>query len=93
MYGVEIWGWEERPEIEKVQGAFIKIIMGVSRNTPDYLWRREMGRKQMFRFILGIKIMEPERWAKICWNEIKIKNNKETDWGGGMRNSEQIGEE
>ena len=25
--------------------------------------------------------------AKICWNEIKrgIKNNKETDWGGGMR--------
>ena len=31
MYGVEIWGWEERPEIEKVQGAFIKMIMGVSR--------------------------------------------------------------
>ena len=31
--------------------------------------------------------MEPERWAKICWSEIKrgIKNNKETDWGGGMR--------
>ena len=24
MYGVEIWGREERPEIEKVQGAFIK---------------------------------------------------------------------
>ena len=31
--------------------------------------------------------MEPERWAKICWNEIKrgIKNNKKTDWGRGMR--------
>ena len=31
--------------------------------------------------------MEPERWVKICWNEIKreVKNNKETDWGGGMR--------
>ena len=37
MYGVEIWGWEERPEIEKVQGTLINMIMGVSRNTPDYL--------------------------------------------------------
>ena len=29
MYGVEIWGLEERPEIKKVQSAFIKMIMGV----------------------------------------------------------------
>ena len=44
-------------------------------------------RKQMFKFILRIERMEPERWVKICWNEIKrgIKNNKETDWGGEMR--------
>ena len=84
MYGEEIWGWEERPKIEKVQGAFIKMLMGVSRNTPDYLWRREMGRvkmastalKQMFGFILRIERMEPERWAKICWNEIKRGDKK-----------------
>ena len=92
MYGVEIRGWEERPAIEKIQGAFIKMIMGVSRNTLDYLWRREMGRvkvastalKQMFKFILRIERMEPERWVQIFWNEIKrgVKNNKETNWGG-----------
>ena len=72
MYGVEIWGWEERTEIEKVQGAFIKMVMGVSRNTPDYFWRREMGRvkmastalKQMFRFILRIERMEQERCGR-----------------------------
>ena len=32
---------------------------------------------------LRVERMEPERWVKICWKE--IKNNKETDWGGGMR--------
>ena len=69
-YGVEIWGWEERPEIEKIQGAFIKMVMGVSRNTPDYFWRREMGRvkmantaiKQIFRFILRIKEWNRKGW-------------------------------
>ena len=45
MYGVEIWGWE-RPE--KVEGAFIKMIMRVSRNTPDYLWRKKMGRVKIY---------------------------------------------
>ena len=43
--------------------------------------------KQMFNFILRIERMEPERWMKICWNEIKrgAKNNKKTNGGGGMR--------
>ena len=39
------------------------MIMGVSRNSSDYLWRREIGRikmastalKQMFKFILRIE--------------------------------------
>ena len=39
MYGVEIWGWEEKKEMEKVQGEFFKLIMGVKRNKPDYIWR------------------------------------------------------
>ena len=36
MYGVEICGWVEQPEREKVQEAFVKMKMRVSKNTPDY---------------------------------------------------------
>ena len=36
MYGVELRGWEEKIEVEKTQGEYIKLIMGIDRNTPDY---------------------------------------------------------
>ena len=55
-------------------GVFMKMIMGVSRNTPDYIWRREIARnkmatttlKRVFKFIIRMERMDSERWAKIC---------------------------
>ena len=76
---MEIWGWSEKIEMERIRGEFMKMIMGVSRNTPDYIWRREMTRnkmatttlKRVFKFIIKMERMDSERWAKICWEEIK----------------------
>ena len=39
LYGVEIWGWKRRDGIEKLQGKFVKMALGVARNTPDYIWK------------------------------------------------------
>ena len=41
MYGVVLWGWEEKIEVKKTQGEYIKLIMGIDRNTPDYIYGEE----------------------------------------------------
>jgi hypothetical protein len=41
MYGVEIWGWKEQEEVEKVQEKYLKKVLGVDRETPGYLVREE----------------------------------------------------
>ena len=48
MYGVEQWEWEEKIEVVKTQGEYIKLIMGIDRNTPGYIWRGETGRSNLY---------------------------------------------
>ncbi|CAD6237894.1 GSCOCG00012500001-RA-CDS, partial [Cotesia congregata] len=38
-YGVEIWGWKSREEIERVQERYLRWILGVSRRVAGYLVR------------------------------------------------------
>lgn len=45
IYGVEIWGWAKRKEVAQLQGKYLKMAMGISGNTPDYIWKMEAGRK------------------------------------------------
>ena len=71
VYGVEIWVWVERLEIENVQGAFIKMIMGGLKKYPRLLFMGKIkmastALKQMLKFIVSIERMKPERWLKIC---------------------------
>lgn len=35
-YGVEIWGWKERKELEKIHERFLKWVLGVKRRIPGY---------------------------------------------------------
>ena len=37
MYAVELWGIEERKEIESIQERYLKNILGLERYTPGYL--------------------------------------------------------
>ena len=41
IYGAEVWGWSKRIELESAQGKFIKMVLGVNANTPDYIWAME----------------------------------------------------
>jgi len=42
MYGVEIWGWEEKIEIESLQKRYMKWILSLDRWTPGYVVREEL---------------------------------------------------
>lgn len=33
-YGVEIWGWKEREEIERIEERYLKWMLGVDARTP-----------------------------------------------------------
>ncbi|KAI4496944.1 hypothetical protein M0802_007892 [Mischocyttarus mexicanus] len=44
LYGAELWGWEKWEEIERVQGRFVKMMLGVNGNTPGFIWRMEAER-------------------------------------------------
>uniref|UniRef100_T1IQ89 Reverse transcriptase domain-containing protein n=1 Tax=Strigamia maritima TaxID=126957 RepID=T1IQ89_STRMM len=82
MYGVEIWGNRRREEIEIVNGKFMKMILGLNFNTPDYLWAMELGRndlecvamKRVFKYVLHILKIDEKRWPLICLKEMMNPN-------------------
>jgi hypothetical protein len=46
MYGAEIWGWKEQEEVEKVQEKYLRGVLGVDRETPGYIVRKECKRNK-----------------------------------------------
>jgi hypothetical protein len=81
IYGAEIWGWKEQEDVEKVQE---KYLLGVDRETPGYMVRKECKRnrlrvktgKQAAKF--EDKMIEREQ-CKIrtaCWREKKKNTEK-----------------
>ena len=78
LYRVEIWGWRRREGIEKLQGKFVKMALGVARNTPDYIWKLEAGKRKLAietrraaKYIVEILKMKEDRWSKVCLTETK----------------------
>lgn len=39
MYEAEIWGWEEKEELERLQDRYLRWIMGLEKTTPGYIIR------------------------------------------------------
>ena len=76
-YGVEIWGWEEKKELEKVMLDYVRWVFNIDFCTPRYIMMLELGLDKLRikwgirarRFEEKIKAMEDYRWVKLCWNE------------------------
>lgn len=76
-YGVELWGWRERQEIEREGSRLVKMAMGLNANTPTYIWRAESGntelevetRRRASLYLIRIMEMEEERLPKVCLKE------------------------
>lgn len=91
LYGIEVWGWQRWKAVERVQSRYVKSLLGVNKNTPDYIWRLEAGRrsfatesiKRAGRYILRILKMKGTRWPRICLcEELRgINNGNPSKWG------------
>lgn len=46
-YGVEIWGWEERKELEKIMLDYVRWVFKLDFLTPSYVIRRELGLEKL----------------------------------------------
>jgi len=46
-YGVEVWDWKEKEELEKLEERYLRWVLGVKRRTPWYLVREELQRDKL----------------------------------------------
>jgi len=99
MYGVEIWGWEERKEIEKMQERYMRWILGLDRCTPGYVVREEL-KLEKISIEAGsraLKFQEKMKRRTENWmlRECRKENGKEywkgTRWGKAMERMYQEG--
>lgn len=47
-YGVEIWGWCKREALERVQYNYFRGVLGLDKNTPGYIVRKETGTRELW---------------------------------------------
>ena len=86
FYGIEIWGYERKEEMERLKRKYIKWVLKLDKNTPDYGLRREL--KESSLWLEGIERIKKyeskleelkdmdirkEIWRRKCKN-IGIKN-------------------
>jgi len=77
-YGVEIWGWREREEIERLQERYLRWVLGVDSRTPGYLVREEVQReklrsvagKRAWKFEERLERGEGSVLAQLCLGEL-----------------------
>lgn len=76
-YGVELWGWQERKELEKIMLDYVRWIFKIDFCTPGCIIMRELGIIKLRvgwglrarRYEEKIKNMEESRWVKMCSKE------------------------
>ncbi|XP_077280504.1 uncharacterized protein LOC143907534 [Temnothorax americanus] len=89
-YGVEIWGWRERGEIERLQERYLRWVLGVERCIPGYMIREELqreklrGRAVMRAWGYEKKLEEGKggELARECWEEVKRRAKRGVSRGG-----------
>jgi hypothetical protein len=81
MYGAEIWGWKEYEEVERVQEKYLRWILRMNRETPDYIVRDECKRNKLRmkarKRAAKEDIMDGRKFRILreCWRE-KKKNTE-----------------
>lgn len=58
-YGVEIWGWSERKELEKIMLDYVRWVFRLDFCTPRYIITRELGLDRL-RIRWGIRARKYE---------------------------------
>jgi len=84
-YGVELWGWEEREELEKIMMDYIRWIFRLDFCTPRYIMKREIGIEKL-KVGWGMRAMRFEdrvrnsgnKLIRECWEEKRERGWKDT---------------
>ncbi|KAI5703877.1 hypothetical protein M8J76_001061 [Diaphorina citri] len=79
LYGAEVWGLRYLEELEKPQVKYLKSLLYLPRNTPNYIVRKETGMSKMgqeiikraINWLINIKEMEEKRLPKICFLKLQ----------------------
>lgn len=88
QYGVEIWGWEEKKELEKVMFDYVRWIFKLDFCTPRYIISRELGMDKLKigwglrarKYEERITEIKEENIIRECWEE-KKRNRWEDRYG------------
>lgn len=75
IYGAEVWTWKERKELERMQRKYIKWVLKLDRNTPDYIVMKETNRddliikigKRALKYEEKLKKQEKNTILGECW--------------------------
>lgn len=87
LYASEVWALRYLEELNASQLNYFKIILQVSRSTPGYMVRRELGLvkisywviKQTLAWWLKLLNMQDHRYPKICYLSLKLKHEVHSD--------------
>lgn len=73
-YGVEIWGWEEKKDLERVLMDYVRWVFKIDFCTSRYVITRELGLEKLMirwgararRFEERSRLRKPDDWVRIC---------------------------
>jgi hypothetical protein len=76
-YGVEIWGWEEKKDLEKIMFDYVRWVYRIDFCTPRYIILKELGLEKMkirwgiraVRFEEKIRKKDENSIIRKCWDE------------------------
>ncbi|KAL6421353.1 hypothetical protein ACFW04_014690 [Cataglyphis niger] len=85
-YEVEIWGWGERKELERLQERYLRWVLGMEWGTPGYMVREELQRKKL-RGRAGKRPWSSRKgWKRVggriarrCWKELRERSRRKID--------------
>lgn len=85
-YGIEIWGWQKRKELEKIMLDYVRWVFRLDFCTPRYIIRRELGLNKfkrewgiraLGRFEERIRKRNDDTLVKKCWLEKESGEKKD----------------
>lgn len=72
---MEIWGWEKREGMERLEERYLRWLMGVGPRTPGYMVREELQREKL-RGRAGRRVWGYERLEEGTGERMQTGNEK-----------------
>jgi len=83
-YGVELWGWKEREDLERLEERYLRWLFGLDSKTPGHLIREEIKRNKLreragaraWSFEKRLEMGLGSELTRICWREMRERSRE-----------------